>query len=295
MNAGKVLTRLIQVFLAINILLLMMNVIRITTSYVLGRDRITNITSILSSRDISIDVPLPRVFIPQRKGAIIIPESTTEAREQIVKSLLSPNLEDILISTENSSNSNKKPNRIYTRNGTSITFAGDNITYRNANIRADQPIKLRAAKSMSWRFIHKAGLKKVFKNAFVEVISQEEETVLIYYPRFENIPIFDSYITFHIAKDGIIEAFMHMANIESLRIINTRYTIYPIDIVLFGIEDNLDLEKPVRITNIVLGYHALNAEGMDILQQEIVPTYKISIDGLNEPLFVNAYTNKEIK
>ena len=295
MNASRVLNRLIQVFLAINILLLAMNGTRIAASYVLSKDRIANITSILESRDIVMDIPLPRVFIPRRRGAIIIPESTAEAREKIVKSILSPNLEDIFISTKTNSQYDKKPSRVYTKNGATVTFSQDDIVYRNINVSEAKPVKLITAKRICKDFINKVGLKKVFKSAYIEDLSTSDETRLIYYPKFEGSPVFDSYIHFRITRDGVAEAVMHMANIEAFKSINTRYTIYPIDIVLFGIEDNLDLQKPVHITNIVLGYHSLGEEGMDILQQEIVPAYKISIEGLNEPLFVNAYTNKEIK
>ncbi len=295
MNASRVLNRLIQVFLALNILLLAMNGTRIAASYVLSKDRITNITSILEERDIVMDIPLPRTFIPRRKGAISIPESTAEGREKIVKSILSPNLEDIFISSQTNSQGDKKPSRVYTKNGATVTFSQDDIVYRNVNVDQAKPIKLSKAKRICKSFINKVELKKVFKNAYIEDLSTPDETRLIYYPRFEGSPVFDSYIYFRITRDGIAEALMHMAKIEAFKSINTRYTIYPIDIVLFGIEDNLDLQKPVHITNIVLGYHSLGEEGMDILQQEIVPAYKISIEGLNEPLFVNAYTNKEIK
>lgn len=294
MNAGKVLTRLIQVFLAINILLFIINGVKITTAYVLSKERVANITSLLESRNIFVDVPLPQLFIPKRKGAIIIPENTTETREQLVKALLSPRLEEISIATERNSEYEKTPSRIYSRNGTTITFSGYDIIYRNTNITAKGPAKLPAAKNMSRSFIDKAGLKNVFKNAYVEDASTDEMTELIYYPRFEGIPIFDSYIAFYISESGILEAVMHMAKMESLKSMNTRYTIYPIDIVLFGIEDHLEFKKPLHITNIILGYHSFQEEGLDILQQEIIPAYKISIEGLKEPLFVNAYTNKAI-
>ena len=45
------------------------------------------------------------------------------------------------------------------------------------------------------------------------------------------------------------------------------------------------------IDNIVLGYAISDSIEMHVLREEAVPMYKINIQGLDEPIFVNAYTN----
>lgn len=300
MNVGKVLNRLIQVFLVFNILLLIANGIKITTSYVLSEERIANITSILKERNIQIDVVLPKKFMPKLKGAVFVEEMSLQLREQIVKALISPKLEEIVVSTDNNTYG-KKSNRVYTKDGITLTFAGENIAYSNTNIAGYEPVDQSVAKKMCKSFMNQLALSNIFDHAYIQDVSTPSETKLIYYPKFENIPVFDSYIEFTVTKNGIARANMHMAYIKGIQSIETKYTIYPIDSVLFSLGDHIDLDKhidlknTVRITDIVLGYHSVNTEGMDILQHEIIPTYKIIIEGLNKPVFVNAYTNKEVK
>jgi hypothetical protein len=254
-----------------------------------------DILSILEGREIIVDHPLPRFFTPKKQGSIIIPEMTSESRSALVKELLGGGKEEVTISTETSSNNFKSPHRTYTKDNITITFAGDKSIYTDNNLAVGETVNLGSAKRACAKFIKKAGLEATFRNPYIEDRSTKTTTVLVYYPRFEGVPVFDSYIQFYVAKNGIAQAIMHVAKVEALKGANVKRVIYPIDIVLFGIEDYLELEKPVHITDIVLGYRSLKMEGIDILEEEIIPVYKITIGGLNEPLFVNAYTNAQIK
>ncbi len=295
MSGHKVLNRLIQVFIAVNMLLLIINAVKYKSSYVLSKDRVENITAILEQRGIIIDVPLPRVFAPKRKGTVIMPESTSEARERLVKALLCPNMDEVTISSNTNNNVYKKPSRIYTKDNISLVFTDDEVIYLNNTLSSRGKIDSLKAKQLADWFITKAGLDKTFDNAYIEQQSESGQMLLVYYPRFEGIPVFDSQVRFYMAEEGITKAIMHVGEVEALKEAETRRIIYPIDMVLFGIEESLDGLTPIRITDITLGYCALSTEGMDFLEKEIIPVYKITFDGLNEPIFVNAYTNKEIK
>jgi len=295
MNSNKVLNGLLHVFLGINILLFIINGLKFTSSYILTQNRIKDITSILEQRNIMIDQALPRVFTPKKQGKLIMPESTSEGREALVKNLLSKDMKKVTISTEESSNNSKIPARAYKAENIKITFAGSQSIYSNNNLVGGELVNLRTAKKVCAKFIKQAGLNKSFRNPYIEDISTKEATILIYYPRYEGMPVFDSSIQFYIFKEGIAQAIMKVAKIESLKGIDTKRIIYPIDIILFGIEDYLEVKGAVHITDIVLGYRSLKIEGMDILEEEIIPVYKITIQGLSEPLFVNAYTNTQIK
>lgn len=296
MNTKKVLNRLLQMFLAINILLFGINFIKSTTSYFLSQDRLKDITVILQERGITVDVELPRVFTPKLQGSMIIPENTSERREEVVRALLGPRMDEAAISTQNTQLSHQVASRIYTLNNVAITFNREDILYSNDNLSEDKkPENIRAAKQSCKTFISAIGLDETLKNPYIKIVESEEAMVLVYYPRFEGVPVFDSYIAFTVKDRGIARAAVHVAKVEPLKGASEKKNIYPIDMVLFGIEDYLDVQKPVRITDIVLGYCSLGTDGMDILEEEIVPAYKITVDGLDEPLFVNAYTNKEIK
>lgn len=294
MNGHKVFIRLIQVFVVVNILLLIINIIKFNASYVLSTERIKNITSILEAKDIMIDVPLPRVFTPKRQGTIIIPESTSEAKEELIKALIAERMDEVKVSS-NTSGHYKKPTRVYTKGNLSLTFADNEIIYLDSAITLGQKGDLRKAEILANRFILKAGLTKTFNHSYVENTNESESIVLIYYPKFKGAPVFDSQIRFYISDQGIAKVIMHVGKVEALKGINAKRIIYPIDLVLFGIEDSLSVQRPVHITAITLGYCSLGTQGMDILEKEIIPVYKIEVDGLNETLLVNAYTNEAIK
>jgi hypothetical protein len=283
------------VFLAINILLFAVNFIKSTTSYFLSSDRLEDIARILEDREITVDVDLPRVFTPKLQASMIIPENTSERREEVVRALLG-SLDQAAISTQNNQSGLQEVSRTYTLNNISITFNRDDILYSNDNLAKDErPDHLRAAKDSCKKFIAAMGLSETLKNPYIKVIEDEEAMTLTYYTKFEGIPVFDSFIAFTVKDTGVAKAAVHVAKVEPLKATSVKKNIYPIDMVLFGIEDYFESQQPIRITDIVLGYCSLDTDGMDILEEEIVPAYKITIDGLEEPLFVNAYTNKEIK
>jgi len=296
MNGRKVLGRLILVFIGINLVLLAMNIMKDVGSYILSGEDIKAITSILEDRDIILDTTLPRVYTPKKKACIVLPESNLETRDNMVKKVLAASMDEITISSSAKSGTDQVTNRVYTKESQSVTFEGKQIIYKDLNVSLERsPMLLARAKEACRGFIKKAGLEKKFKQAYSESVVLENKIILIYYPKFEGIPVFNSYLEFTIGQDGIAQVIMQLADIQESKETQIKGAIYPVDIVLFGIDDDLQLKKPLRITSIVLGYCSLNTPGMDILEEEIVPAYKIEIDGLNTPLFVNAYTNTEIK
>ena len=118
---------------------------------------------------------------------------------------------------------------------------------------------------------------------------------MTFYAKYEKLPIFDIYISFEIVDDEIQTATMNLGQISQLEENKNKKEIYPIDLILFGIDDELNIEKPIYITDITLGYKAVEERNISLLGAQIIPVYKIYIKGLNSPIYVNAYTNQRIE
>lgn len=296
MNAKKILSKLIVIFVVLNIVLMAINGMRMINSYTLSRERVKNIKAVLEERGIVLETSLPLIFTPKTKAALNIDSATAELREQMVKELFGENQKEVAITNLMGTSEQGETIRTYTKGKESIAFERDQIIYTNGEaLEGEGMLSVKEAKAKCSAFI--AGFKytRSFKKAYIECVQNEEGMTLTYYPRFEGIPVFSSYIQFEMGPGGIKKAIMHIGTIGALNSDQVKQAIYPIDMVLFGIEDELALQKPITITAITLGYHSVSATSLNLLGEKLVPAYKIQIEGLREPLFVNAYTNTRIE
>lgn len=295
MNGTKVIKRLIHVFIVINIILFVMNMMKTSNAYLLSTERADNVIAVLRQREIYLDKGLPRIYTPKMRGTIVTPDMPSDQKEAFVKKILGTDMKEITISSEEAEGHGEKPNRVYSKDNSSLTFSEKQMIYTNNNLVNEEKIDLKQAEKECKKFLKKAGLDKLMNYPYIEERSSEGSTLLIFYPRFKGLPVFESPMQFYVTKDGIVKAVIGIIQVEPLKKGKTLRSIYPIDRVLFGLEDHLELRKPIHITDITLGYHSLRQEGMNIFEREIVPVYKIKIEGLSEPIFVNAYINEVIK
>ena len=121
--------------------------------------------------------------------------------------------------------------------------------------------------------------------------SYEEYWKITYYPLLEDLPVMDSYLEFYVSSEGVMNAKMYLADIQLESEI--KKDIYAVDLALFGIEETVLENGYSEIEKVTLCYKQEENEE-NVLGQKIIPTYKIEVKGLEEPLFVNAYTNKRL-
>lgn len=300
MNGNKVLSRLIQVFVVINLIFLGMNITKSVSSYVVSTQKIKAVTAVLEDRGIIISGKIPRIFRPTKSGVIIAKEVTSEWREGIVKKILDTSMEQVTISRETQNSNDHKGSRVYSKGAISLSFVGSELTYSNSEAKAKEGFPtVSSAKRQCERFIKKAGLARIFKDACVEVVENPDALEVTYYADFKGIPVFNSFVRFRVVGGGIEDAFVKVADIGINEETENRRNIYPAHIVLFSLEDllpgELEEQRPLDIVSITLGYYTSNIEEVSIWEEELVPVYKIIIRGLKDPVFVNAYTNKRIK
>ena len=96
-------------------------------------------------------------------------------------------------------------------------------------------------------------------------------------------------MTFDVYKAGVASGTMYLGEIEITS--EKGKEIYPIDLVLFGIEEYMLENQYTNISDITLAYKRAKSED-NIWGQKIIPVYKIEFDGLDQALFVNAYNNE---
>ncbi len=300
MNGAKVLNRLIQLFILFNLILFVINLAKSTNTYLLTKQRIDNIQKISKSKGIILEEALPRAYTPKKSGTILGIEMNSEESIRLAQKLLNSHLGDLTISTEidTSPSAEDKENRTYSNGDEKLTVKNNEIIYTSLSTEKKyKEMNTTRARRLCQDFISKADFGSKFSKKHIEERTVGESMELTYYADFEGYPLFNSYIRFWVGEEGIREAIIHMVHIDTN--VGQKGNIYPIDLVLFGIEEEIPVEfspeSPLYITEITLGYYTLTTEGMRILAEEIVPTYKITIKGLEKPLFVNAYTNKFIK
>ncbi len=93
-----------------------------------------------------------------------------------------------------------------------------------------------------------------------------------------------------ITEDGVFESILQISEIKQEN--NDRSDIYAVTQVLFKLSEDLDSSEITTINEIMLGYAREQVKNAYFVKEKAIPMYKITIEGLNTPLFVNAYTNE---
>lgn len=295
MNGKRILNELIGIFLFLNIALLTFNVIKTVDSYRISTTRINNVTYALEQRGIYLETQLPRSFTPKSQANLsdLIGSNMTAERYNMVSALFGENSGNVIVTKD----SNAPKSMIHRYGSEVLTFNENTIVYTNTDISSEsnKEVSLKSAKKTCRDFIKRLNYNKVFNNAYIQCSSNENNLEITFFRKYKGIPVFDEYIRFELIAGRIQKATMQLGKIRQLEGDEIKRTIYPIDLVLFGIDDELEVEKPMYITDITLGYKAIDESNIMLLGTQLIPTYKIEIRGLKNPIYVNAYTNKRIE
>lgn len=295
MNGRKILNELIAIFIFLNVALFTFNVIKTVANYRLSEARINNVIYALEQKQIYLETKLPRNFGPKEQATLsdLLGSSTTVERYDLVSALFGAKNGNITVSKD----SNEPDVIIHKFQDEALEFSRNTITYTNSSVpdKGTQKISIQNAKKVCKAFIKRLNYSKVFENADIQYSEVENCLEMTFFERHKGLPVFDTYITFEIVDGQIKKATMKLGKISKLEGEVGKKTIYPIDLVLFGIDDDLEVEKPIYITNITLGYKTINQKNIALLGAQLIPVYKIEFKGLNNPIYVNAYTNKRIE
>ena len=290
MRWDKALNYLIAIFLCVNILLAVVHYERYITSYRVSDGRIDTVTSILRKQGIEVRANLPISFSPRPSLWMEPIEITTTLRDQMVTHLLGEDRSRITITNESGKGEYGKAALIYSMEEEQLKFYKDKITYSNQEAYEDtNSLSYKEALKYAKAFVNRLNLDGHFEEVKIDYISESHGATVTYYEVYKGLPIFSSYVKMKVSPKGVIEAEVKCLKITDK--VGPIKPLYPIDQVLFGLQD-LDLgDEGYIIESVELGYRFNHAEGMHILSEEAVPMYKIKIKGLGMPVFVNAYTN----
>ena len=290
MNGKKVLDRLIKLFVVLNLALFIFNYVSTNNEYLLSGERIEHITQLLEQEGIHINTELMRDYSPKKSADLQYIGDNISIRDEIVKSFFNKDLASVKRFKKESEINPGEEMRYYSLNGETLIFDKYALRYENESNKLGQ-VKptIDGAKRMCMSLLKRISYGKMSDEYQIEVVEHEHYLTLTYFPKLEDIPILDAYITFDVYKQGVASGIMYLGKIELTN--EEGKEIYPIDLVLFEIEEYILENQYTNISGISLVYKRAKSED-SIWGQQIIPVYKIECDGLEEALFVNAYNNE---
>ena len=289
MRWNKALNGLLIIFIVLNVALGWMNYDRFNRFYRISDERIETIKGILAQREIQVKADLPTLFIPRSSIWIEPMQITTTLRDQLVNRVFGKEREGVTITNETSGEYGKNA-LIYRQEEAELAFYKTFLTYRNgAKQQEEGVLSQKQASKFAKAFVKQLNLEDYLKEVKIDYRSESYGMEVTYYEVYRGLPIFDSYVKMKISPKGVFEAEVRCLEVTDQ--VSLTKPLYPIDQVLFALQKPIGENKAYVIESVELGYRLSQTEGVHILSEEAVPMYKITIEGLSDPIFVNAYTN----
>lgn len=290
MRWDKALNLLIAIFLCLNIVLAWINYEKLVVTYQVSEDRLDTITSILEKNNIKVDAKLPRIFSPKSSIWLEPVQITSAIRDGVVSNVFGEDRSLITITKDAYDVKYGRNALVYSKQQEELKFSKERISYHHKGIENEgNALSEKEALKLAKTFVENLEMENYFQDVKIESRSESYGWDITYYEVYKGLPVFDSYIKLRVSEGGVFDAEVRCLVITDK--VGQLKPLYPIDEVLFGLQE-LNLDQTERIVESVeLGYRLDNIEGMHILAEEAVPMYKIQMKGLTTPIFVNAYTN----
>ena len=289
MRWNKALNGLLIIFIVLNVALGWINYNRFNGSYKVSEERIQTIKGLLADRQIQVKADLPTLFIPRSSIWIEPMQITTTLRDDLVNRVFGKERVGVTITNEGSGEYGKNA-LIYRQEEAELAFYKTFITYANEAAREEKAsLSMKHANKFAKAFIKQLNLEDDFKEVKIDYRSESYGMEVTYYEVYRGLPIFDSYVKMKISPKGVFEAEVRCLEVTDQ--VSLTKPLYPIDQVLFALQKPIGENEAYVIESVELGYRLSQTEGVHILSEEAVPMYKIIIQGLSDPIFVNAYTN----
>lgn len=290
MNGKRVLDGLIKLFVILNLGLFIFNYVSSSNEYLLSEERIEHITQLLEKEGIHIDTELIRDFSPKKNADLQYIGDGISIRDEIVKSFFNSDLARVKRFKKESEVNAGEEMRYYSLNGETLIFDKYALRYENESNKSNNAKPtIEQAKRMCMNLLKRISSASTSADYEIEIVEHEYYLTLTYFPKLDGIPIVDASMTFEVYKAGVASGTMYLGKIEITS--EKGKEIYPVDLILFGIEEYILENQYTTIKEVELVYKRAKSED-NIWGQQIIPVYKIEFDGLEEALFVNAYNNE---
>lgn len=288
MNWSRGKNRLIILFLSINILLGWANYRKESTAYVLKETQLEDIKTVLEGNNIFVDSPIPKKYRPLSKLTVSPFQINGAIREDFVKKFLGT-LDGVTISIEAAKFPNEKPRRVYRKDQEYVTFEGENILYYNDSQADVGTISIEEAQKTADKWLDQMDYSP--RKMHRQVVEESDCIYVIYYDKFDRIPVFDSYIKLKITSSGVQEAEIHKVTLGEA--IGEKQEIYSADQVFFYLINLIGKDEPTHIKDIMIGYALENPKGTHLIAEKALPFYQIILED-GRIYYINAY-NSEIR
>ena len=280
--------RLIILFFCINLLLGWANYRKEVAAHVLKDTRVQDIKTVLEANNIFLDAQMPKSYKPIQKLTVSPFHINSEIRDDFVKKLLQSQ-DGVTISVEPAKSPESKPRRIYRKGEEIVVFEGENILYKNEANIAGEDFDIEKAKKMADKWLTKLDYSP--HKMHMQLIEGSNMGYIVYYDKYNGIPIFDSYVVVKVTSSGVSETEIHKVALGDA--IGEKQEIYPADQVFFYLMKTLASDKPTYIKDIIIGYALENPKGTHLIAEKALPFYQIILDD-GRVYYINAY-NSEIR
>lgn len=301
MNGRRILIKLIFIFLIINGVLLIFNAQSKKGEYTLSTKQLDYIKQVLQKEGIEVSGYLPATYSPQ--AIAHLEHSSEDLKYEIEKNFFKTDLAKVKHYSSVFIGDNKSKKQIQDLQDSEeerwqyssyedeiLGFKGYKIYYEYAQAEDGIP-SIKEADEVCRELMHRLS-PQTQQEYKLEVTKEEDGLLMTYYPLLEQIPIIDCPMTFKVGKEAVKWAILELGQVTQLE--GERQALYPVDRVLFKWMDYFKEQECYHITDVQLVYKGSRQEG-DLWERQIVPAYKITMNGLTNHLFVNAYNNELIK
>lgn len=293
MNWDKAMNLLIIMFISINLYLGLGNYNKYVLSYRLDTNQVDTVKALLEEDAIYIQGDLPLSYKPMGTVWLKPMMIDNSLRDRIIKAILSEDLAQVIIRKDKEVDGQSTEHLVYTYDNKELKFAGNQVNYSDQNVSQEAVVgEKKQLLATANDFVTRLDLSENYKNKIINYKIESYGAEVTYYEVYKGFPLFDSYVKMKITPEGVAQAELKLTKQEE-RVMNTQ-SIIPINRILFELSEVIDAVEAVNILNIELGYGIQERKRMHFLEEELIPMYKIEISGLNESLFVNAYTSELI-
>lgn len=261
--------------------------------YRLSEERLDNIIQLLKENSISVSAQLNGDFSPKRPADLQYKGDNLSVRDEIIKRFFKSDLASVRRFRKESQQSPGQEAWYYAFGAETLVFDGNMLLYENRDVQEDgiKP-SLEEARKACVNLMKRINPNFIEQNYIMESESQENSVTITYYEKLDELPVLDLYMSFVVYDKGIAEGNMYLGEIEVTG--EKREEIFPVDLVLFGIEEELQNRGCTAVESVSMAYKRLENED-NVWGQQIVPAYKIQGQGLDGTIFVNAYTNEILR
>ncbi len=281
-------------FVVMNIALGLGNYNKYTLSYQLDANQVAIITDLLNEKDIHIEGKLPLSYNAMESITLKPQIINPKLKDEMIKSVLYEDLAKVMITKEKKTSEYEQEQLIYKYGDKELKFQGNEIHYMDTNIVKKEVVaEKKQILSTADRFIKQLPIEENDKNKIINYKIESYGAEVTYYEVYKGFPLFDSYVRMQVTPDGVCDAEIKMT--EKGKKTAGKQSITPVNHVLFELSAHIEQTEHTTISSIELGYGLKEKERTHLLEEEVIPMYKIRISGLDDPLFVNAYTNEVIE